>query len=153
MIVHTGHKSRTIADYILFLSGKHDKKITPMQLLKLVYICHGWMLGLHGKPLICENAEAWQYGPVFPLVYRDFKKYGRSVITDVPSCAPHGLDAMEIDVIEQVWNGYSSYSGLQLSALTHQTGTPWEITMLLGSDGKIGNELIQHHYRSLVVNG
>ncbi len=31
-----------------------------MQLIKLVYLCHGWTMGLYSRPLI-ENVEAWQY--------------------------------------------------------------------------------------------
>ena len=37
-----------------------------MQVLKLVYYCHAWMLGLYGRPLIRQPIEAWRYGPVVP---------------------------------------------------------------------------------------
>ncbi|WP_131993555.1 type II toxin-antitoxin system antitoxin SocA domain-containing protein [Dokdonella fugitiva] len=40
-----------------------------MQLLKLVYLCHAWTLGLLGRPLLREEVQAWRYGPVFPALY------------------------------------------------------------------------------------
>jgi len=52
-----------------------------MQLIKLVYIAHGWTLGLYNQPLIGKQVEAWTYGPVIPSVYHDFKHYGRDPIT------------------------------------------------------------------------
>ena len=44
-----------------------------MHVLKLVYVCHGWMLGIHGAPLITEPVEAWTYSPVVPTVYHRYK--------------------------------------------------------------------------------
>ena len=62
------HSSIRIAVEFLELAKNqtHYKEITTMQLLKLVYIAHGWMLGLYDKPLISDEVEAWQYGPVIP---------------------------------------------------------------------------------------
>ena len=37
-----------------------------MHAIKLVYLCHGWMLGIYGRSLIGEPVEAWRYGPVVP---------------------------------------------------------------------------------------
>lgn len=122
-----------------------------MQLLKLVYICNGWMLGLYGRPLTREIAEAWTYGPVLPSVYHDFKRYGSGKITDLPYDAPLHFDPQEISVMNQVWNSYSKYNGIQLSALTHKPGTPWAVTMSqpYGSGSKISNDLIEQHYKTL----
>ena len=52
-----------------------DPAITPMQLIKLVYIAHGYMLGKHGRPLLDEAVQAWQYGPVVPSVYQAVKSF------------------------------------------------------------------------------
>ena len=39
-------------------------RLGPTKLNKLVYISHGWLLGKHQKPLVSEEAEVWEYGPV-----------------------------------------------------------------------------------------
>lgn len=148
---HVAHASREIADFILYLSGCEGKPITPMQLLKLAYISHGWMLGLYGRALTSETAEAWAYGPVLPSIYHDFKRYGGGNIKDCPSSAPGGFDPPESSVIRQVWKGYSRYDGVQLSALTHKPGTPWDVTRReSGAGAPIPNELIARHYQSLI---
>jgi uncharacterized phage-associated protein len=144
------HFSSEIADYILYLSGRDRRPITPMQLLKLAYISHGWMLGLYGRPLTWEKAEAWEYGPVLPSIYRDYKRYGGGNINKVLPFAPAGFDEEEASVLNQVWGAYSHYNGIQLSALTHKRGTPWDITRRESGPGaEIPNDLISQHYKIL----
>jgi len=145
------NKSESLAQYILWLA--RNSSITPMQLLKLAYISHGWMLGLHGKPLINESAEAWQYGPVIPSIYHKYKKFGGRAITEVPNKEPNNLTDEEKDLIGQVWNIYGKYTGLQLSALTHKADTPWGTTRrLVGPGAAISNDLIEDHYRTLAAS-
>lgn len=156
MSAFVGYDPRKIAEYMLFLSRRDKRPITPMQLLKLVYICHGWMLGLYGRPLSSQAAEAWPYGPVLPAVYRAYKQYGGQSIadeSDLPQCPPEGFDKDAENVIGQVWDGYSKYTGLQLSAMTHKPGTPWDITWnRVGHGMPISNDLIRDHYRALIQN-
>jgi len=144
------HDSQKVAKYILWYS--RQTPITPMQLLKLAYISHGWMLGLYGKPLLAESAEAWRYGPVIPSIYHCYKKFGGNFITDTPQAEPEGLSDQEKNLIQQVWDIYGKYSGLQLSALTHKPDTPWDITRkCVGNGAAISNDLIEEHYRSLAA--
>lgn len=56
----------TVADTILKIAKSKGKALTPMQLVKLTYIAHGWSLALHEKGLFKNKIEAWQYGPVIP---------------------------------------------------------------------------------------
>jgi uncharacterized phage-associated protein len=118
-----------------------------MQILKLVFIAHGWSLGFYGKPLVTEPIEAWQYGPVIPSLYRRYKRYGSSPIEDCPSERPAALDAKERNIVEQVWKGYGHRSGVSLSSLTHEPGSPWSITVQQSGVGAvISNDLIEDYY-------
>ncbi len=71
-----------IANYFVRKSLDSGIPVTPMKLVKLVYVAHGWYLGLTGEPLIAEGVQAWKYGPVVPSVYDKFKMYGGSAITE-----------------------------------------------------------------------
>ncbi|MDA1311957.1 MAG: DUF4065 domain-containing protein [Acidobacteria bacterium] len=121
-----------------------------MQLLKLAYLCHGWMLGLCGRPLLSDRVEAWQYGPVVPKIYHQFKKYKGAFISEVPGVKPSGFSPDEESIMDQVWEQYGHLTGPQLSTLTHQSGTPWDITIRVRGQGStIPNDLIEQHYRAL----
>lgn len=143
-----GHDAKRVAEYVLWLAK--DNPITPMQLLKLVYLSHGWMLGLYSRPLIQDAVQAWEYGPVVPSVYHRYKKYGGGFIKDVPDSEPTDFSAKERQVMRQVWEQYGELTGLRLSALTHQRDSPWDITRrTVGLGEAISNDLIEQHYHQL----
>lgn len=142
--------SRTVANRFLDLSRASGDALTPMQLLKLVYIAHGWMLGLHGRPLIRDEVEAWQYGPVIPQLYNAIRRF-KSQPVEGPIRAPsEQLDNVENSIVEQVYNIYGRKSGPALSRLTHQKGSPWDAVYKHGQYGTvIPNDLIEDHYAML----
>ncbi|MCC7437458.1 MAG: DUF4065 domain-containing protein [Armatimonadetes bacterium] len=63
------YDSRIVGNSFLDIALKDGTALTPMKLLKLVYIAHGWHLGIMGKPLISDEVQAWKYGPVIPKLY------------------------------------------------------------------------------------
>jgi len=143
-----GNSPKRVADYFLYLSNRDRKALTPMQLLKLVYIAHGWHLGLYGRPLVNEPVEAWKYGPVISSLYHVYKKYGSLPVEDGPMEKPDGFDRDEESTIEQVWKGYGGRTGVSLSSLTHEPGTPWSTTVVQSGIGSvISNDLIEDYYR------
>jgi len=141
--------------------------ITPMKLVKLVYIAHGWHLALHkeGKPLFNEPVEAWKYGPVVSQVYHKFKFYGTSPVTEpvflflenYPEI--HEKDSELAGFLDDTWDRYENFNAVELANLTHLAGTPWAET-IKRYEGKqiprnlpIPNDLIRKYYLSLAKDG
>ena len=86
-----------------------------------------------------------------PSVYRRYRSFGRDSITTVPVDRSEMLDERHQDLIEVVEEVYRSYSALELSSLTHQPDTPWDVTRRKHGIGAIiPNELIRKHYRELL---
>ena len=137
---------RTVADQILWL--RQDLPTTPMHVLKLVYLCHGWMLGIFGRSLIMEPVEAWRYGPVVPTVYHTYKAFGGSAIETVPVDHSTIFDDEQNELVGMVLDAYRDYTAWDLSAITHQPGTPWHKVYKSGrGEGAIiPNSLIKKHY-------
>lgn len=137
--------------------------VTPLKLIKLAYISHGFYLGYLGHPIFLNKVEAWQYGPVIKEIYfaviNDFRK---EVIT--PSFFDKATDELSDNakrVIKAVINTYDQYDGLQLSTITHKEGSPWDITVkksgintIIPNDfieqPIIPNDLIKQHYKSII---
>ena len=65
------HSPLLIADYFIARSGG---RITPLQVIKMAHIAHGYSLAIHNEPLVDEAVEAWKYGPVVPSLYYRAKK-------------------------------------------------------------------------------
>ena len=95
------HDARAVANSLIEKGRDANRPLTPLQIIKLVYFCHGWMLGLYHKPLIEQDVEAWLYGPVVAEVYRGLKKYGGHPVTTTMDVPKEEFDETEADLIEQ----------------------------------------------------
>lgn len=148
------HNPILIANYFLTKSFQTGKEITPMKLVKLVYIAHGWHLGLYNSPLINEPVQAWKYGTVIGSVYHAFKDYSNDPITQyAPIPDQESLSPGLKQFLDRIWEVYSKFDGLQLSTMTHQPNTPWDIVWNKeGGKAKraviIGTDVITEHYKS-----
>lgn len=154
--------SEAVANYFIQKSFDKGVALSPMKLLKLVYIAHGWHRGYFSKNLINDAVQAWRYGPVIPDLYRHVKHFGKCDI-DAP-IEGYGVagdannpppDQHTLALLDRVWEIYSGYGGVQLSAMTHQPGTPWDqIWRSSGGDNYRGaiipNELIEQHYKQKI---
>ncbi|MBR9864893.1 MAG: SocA family protein [Rhodobacteraceae bacterium] len=142
--------SKTVANEFVRLASEAQESLTPMQLLKLVYIAHGWMLALYNRPLIRDDVQAWQYGPVIPSLYNKIRRFKSGPVTQVSAEEGETLDHAEVSIVRQVYEKYGHLSGPALSRLTHADGTPWHITYVPHSFGDvIPNDLIEDHYSRL----
>lgn len=135
-----------------------DRSLTPLKLMKLVYIAHGWHLGIYGNSLIDEEVHAWQYGPVFPILYNKISKFGSGTVTKIDLKSKEknvDLDNQEKELINAVWDGYGDLHAFDLSAMTHMDGTPWSKTRSKKGVGRgvvIEKELIQKYYEREKMN-
>ena len=147
-------QSKAVANYFLELAGPRGG-LTPLKLQKLVYFAHGWHLAFTDTPLIEDEFQAWEYGPVVPTLYHEFKKWGKgnigeharswervqhpdgkdtSVHARYPSLDDRGVVSSNIDIafvkslLAKTWETYKSFNGFQMSQLTHAQDGPWDRT-------------------------
>jgi uncharacterized phage-associated protein len=151
------HSSLAVANRILQIAEGKGLPLTIMQLIKLVYIAHGWTLALLDKALVSDRVEAWQHGPVYPEIYNEFRGSGwmpidrpaRDRDTGVEIASSFSED--EDSILDQVVTSYGKFHAFDLSARTHKPGTPWFQTFD-GGRGKfsvIKNDLIKSHFDAL----
>jgi len=157
------YSPKAIANFFLDLAKAKGDTVSPMKLQKLVYYACGWYMGYTGQPLINEAIEAWQYGPVIPSLYREFKQFGSGPITKKATEFNGSMDFPEVPVphdaglrsfLENVWNGYGAYTGTKLSEMTHAAGSPWDITWKKSggaTNTDIPPELIASHFREAIA--
>ena len=163
------YNAKAVANEFLDLARAQGKQLTPMQLQKLVYFAHGWFLAITGEGLLDERIEAWQWGPVVPSLYNEFKRFGSDPITEPAGefryrspkmvFEPYRLvgdtdqDNTARKVIRRIWEIYGKYSASQLSSMTHEPESPWTKTEgkeIRGTD--ISNELIKGYFQRLATS-
>lgn len=129
--------ARAIANYILEIAPNYNiPSLTVMQLLKLVYLAHGWSLAFGNTPLVIQAPQAWQYGPVYPHIYKSLSRYGGAPIgnpiTDKNTGFPFSPDELtrkQKGIIDAVLRSYGKMHAFELSGITHKNNSPWDITM------------------------
>ena len=143
-------KALKVATQILWIAHQDGRLFTPMQLIKLTYIAHGWTLGLLEKSLFADTVEAWKYGPVIPEVYHKYKRFGYSHISVRLKDSRTSFDQVPYSILNRVVDEYGKYDGLHLSGLTHQPGSPWDLTIKQHGEGApISSDVIHKYYKDL----
>ena len=146
-----------IANAFLERAKRDGISLTNMKLQKLLYFAQGHSFGLRGKRLIDDDCQAWQYGPVYPSVYRAFSCFGAGPITGL------AVDESDIDWIfnddpgvqppivatpknkdvnrflDAVWSAYKDKSAVRLSEMSHVSNGPWAKARATGDRGAIIN--------------
>jgi len=146
-----------VASNFIELGLEQAKPVTPMKLQKLVYLAHGIHLARFDAPLINEDIEAWNYGPVIRSVYDLFKSWGNRPITEIPEIEfrvggkvlRSHLELLtndEKDSINLAWEIGGDLSGPELSNWSHSTGSPWETTYKSGGNKKIKRDTIKDYF-------
>jgi uncharacterized phage-associated protein len=158
---------KAVANAILGKSFADKRPVSPLKLQKLLYYAHGYYSAAYGQPLVDEAFEAWQYGPVVPAVYHEFKDFGNSPITreatdfgwddeepEVIPVPPLFDDPRVKKVIDYVWKQYAPLSAVILSEMTHRPDSPWDRTMKTNKFGlknmDIPQSLIEDYFGTLV---
>ena len=162
----------SIANYFIEKAQEDNvTDLTLMKLIKLVYIAHGTYLAVKEKNLIKEKIQAWKFGPVIKSLYKEFGYYGMAPITETAShivesgegqvsfreCNIPEDDVNTLSILNQVWDHFKKYSGVQLSNWTHLAGSPWyKAWHHEGGSEKfnhiISNDLIKNYFKDVVID-
>ena len=143
------HDARAVANEMIRKGVEESNSLTPLQVIKLTYLCQAWMLGMFSRRMFYQDIEAWNYGPVIADVYHGVKKYGDRTVRKAIKATPADFDADEKHILDQVYRVYGGWTGIKLSQLTHVPESPWyqtKKTNPLGRNAKIPEELIQDYY-------
>ena len=149
-----------VARYIINYSNEKGYGISNLKLQKLLYLVQAFFLiNSHGQQT-CFNAiiEAWDFGPVVPDVYHEFKRYGGG---DIPAIRTYleGSDnsfywatfdeniipAEDRQLISDVVDNFKDYSATALVRLTHNQD-PWIQAYHSGENNEITVPSIRDYF-------
>ena len=109
-----------VAEYII-----NKIPVDNLKLQKLLYYCQAVHLVREDRtPLFTATIEAWLYGPVVPVIYSKYKKYGIDIIPRAQK-GHSGLTAAEVQNIDMTLRFYGKFTGPELIDRTH-CEAPWK---------------------------
>jgi uncharacterized phage-associated protein len=154
------YDAREIANFVLDRCDELGRDISNLSLQKIVYFCHVFVLTVLQRPLIGEEFEAWEWGPVMPYLYREFKSFGdgrisrRATKLDRASgariVANYAIDKEILALLTEVVDMYSQLPAYRLVQISHIKGSPWDQVWNHGkkinAGMRIPNALIAEYY-------
>ena len=120
------YKALDIANKIISKTDlEHGDTISNLKLQKMMYYQQGFHLAYFGTPLFDEDIVAWQYGPVVPSVYQEYKSFESNSI----STSKEGISLLddEEELFNNVYEEYNQFSAVALMKMTHEE-SPWKTT-------------------------
>lgn len=152
-----------VARYIINYSNKEEYGVSNLKLQKLLYFIQAeYLAGTDEKrPCFADEIEAWDFGPVVPSVYKEYRQYGGSNIPSVTDYYEVN-DCWEIqrkkfnddiikkedrDIIEYVVDGLKDYAASALVKITHHQ-SPWIDAYAAGKNHIISKKAIQEYFES-----
>jgi uncharacterized phage-associated protein len=114
------YSASDIANYFLFKAQKEDQELlSNLKLQKLIYYAQGLHLAIDGESLFGETIVAWNYGPVVPSLYYQFKEYGAGGIPADEKLNPSYIDKDTADFLDEVYEAFGQFSAIRLMEITH----------------------------------
>ena len=158
-----------------FFIGLYDEDKDPVlnciRINQLCYLAFGWIVGITERYAFKNRVKAWDYFPVIPSLYYEFKQYGdKAIPKDRKSVgskySPSGkLEIfMPAEIKEQnedrvfnlssrVYDVYRKYSNEEIIKMNNSKGTPWYIVFDNDKrDITIDGYLIQEYFKNMVVD-
>ena len=134
------------------------EKITNLKLQKLLYYAQGISLALYDTPLFYQDIEAWPHGPVVREVYEKYSDNKGNPINIVMDTNDEStIERLEQNnkynnILNLAYNNFAIYTAWQLRNMTHEDGTPWDITQKTkGLFKVIENQQIRDYFVREVV--
>lgn len=147
------YTANNVAKYLIYLASrgfvgdeKEREGITNLKLQKVLYFAQAYYLAKLGRPLFSDKIEAWEYGPVVPVVYRKYKTKGSNPIIDEKDKS--SLSVEDKKIVQKIWNSFGGYSASRLVNITH-AHTPWKDANKL-TVKTISHKVLKEYYAPLL---
>lgn len=151
-----------VARYIINYSHDKNYHISNLRLQKLLYFVQAQFLVKHKSNEGCffENIEAWDFGPVVPEVYHEYKIYGSSDIPKIDEYIDFSngiwnaekkkwdyelISECDRNLINEMVDACSNYSATELVDITHNQ-KPWQQSYVKGLNNVIDNNSIYNFF-------
>lgn len=143
----SAYNALDVADYIVHYCNTTGKKISHLQLQKILYYSEAKYL-VNNSNLFAEDISKWRLGPVVESVYHEYKTFGSANIGYVPqrlsfnadgtfevtSFNPNVLKDDDKKQIEGIVDKYITKNAFTLVRATHEH-YPWKKDVTKINDG------------------
>lgn len=144
------YKVLDVAKYVIAKCEELDEVVSNLKLQKILYFIQAEFLVVKGQPCFEERLEAWDFGPVAPDVYHEYKIYGAAGIPNTSPVQSGNImrlfqnedKALADGIIEEC----AKYTASQLVDFTHKQ-EPWIEAYHKSRGARISPESIKKFFK------
>lgn len=152
-----------VSRYIINYINDNDDGISNLKLQKILYFVQAYFLieKKDSEPCFREPIEAWDFGPVVPEAYYEFKQFGSANIPFISTYFEFDSDSKwhikrvkyddsiiagkDKELINIVVDKFSKFSATDLVTITHNQA-PWKNAYKSGENNEITIEALRGYF-------
>lgn len=150
-----------VCRHVINYSNEKGYGISNLKLQKILYFIQAYFLISTPSKCFYEKIEAWDFGPVVPEAYREYKQYGGMWIPSISKiyfldrenpwkseAIPYFdnvIEKADKERIDAVVDKFSDYSATGLVTLTHAQA-PWINAYEKGKSNEITTDAIKEYF-------
>ena len=119
------HDACSVANLVIAMALEQGVPVTGPEVMNIVYMAHGVMLGTQHRPMLRQEVEAWQEGPTVPELRRSLTKYRDSRVSAPVNTDTETYDRYEEDAIRTAWEAHRRMGGRAMREIVTDPGSPW----------------------------
>ena len=158
------YKVLDVCRHVINYSNEHDYGISNLKLQKVLYFVQTYFLitKKDHTPCFDEKIEAWDFGPIVPEAYHEYKQYGSGDIPIIKYFIIFDKDNVwnskrvkfedtaisddDKSLIDKVVDKFADYSATDLVSLT-QKQSPWIDTYIPYQNKEITIESMMGYFK------
>lgn len=152
-----------ICRFIINYCNEKDYNLSNLKLQKILYFIQAYFVSNTDdkEPCFHEKIEAWDFGPVVPVAYHEYKQFGSTNIPKVTSYIEYDandfweskvvtyddavIEQKDKTIIEKLVDKFANYSTTTLVNVTHRQ-SPWMDAYEQGQSNVITVEAIRRYF-------
>jgi len=141
------YRALDIARYIIERCRENNRPVSNLKLQKILYFVQAEFLVTKNQPCFAEEIEAWDFGPVVPSVYYEYRMFGSGNIPCIgKSNVRHVISVRDRRILNEIIDECSRYSASALVEITHNQ-TPWIEAYKNGYNSEITTRSIKKYFK------
>lgn len=152
-----------VCRFIINYCDEKDYNLSNLKLQKILYFIQAYFVcsTKEKKPCFSEKIEAWDFGPVVPVAYHEFKQFGSTNIPKISSYIEYDendfwaskvieyddktINPQDKEIIRKLVDKFANYSTTALVNVTHRQ-SPWMEAHAQGKGSVITIEAIRRYF-------
>ena len=139
------YRALDVAKYVIERCNKMGYPISNLKLQKILYFIQAEFLVAFDEQCFQEDIEAWNFGPVVPEVYREYKIYGSASIPYLKEYDGVFINEEHKAVMDEVIDLCAQYTASTLVSITHNQ-KPWKDSFQRGRNCIISPKAIKEFF-------